>query len=550
MGRFSARLTALCGLTVACAWVQAAPPVPPDAGQTLRQFVLPPEAPKESPRFDLSAPLPEGVAPGGTQIEVLELVVEGNEVFQAEELLALLGDYAGQRFDLAGLNGLARRITDYYRANGYLFARALVPAQTIEGGVVRLQVIEGRYGAIQPGGDPRYQRATGRFLEVLKPGTPITADNLNRPLLLLSDLPGIKVTPVVGPGETPGTGDLTVEVSRVRRFQGEAGFDNYGNRYSGRNRGFIQLTANSPFLMGDRIDLNIIGTGQDLWLGSIGYSLPVGGSGLRASGRYTHTRYQLGKEFEVLDASGLAKITSLGLTYPLLRSTRSNLTLGLSYQHKRMTDKKGLFLDSTEKKWSDSLPLSLQFDHRDNWLGGGITYGAFSWTYGDLHLGSMLKPDPLETDGAFDKLNLDLVRSQNLRWNLSLYGRLSVQWTPDNLDSSEDFGLGGADGVRAYPTSEGFGDRGWLGQLELRYKPHEVVEPFLFYDTGASRLNTNPIFEGDNRRRISGAGIGARAGYQGMNLEVAASWHVEGGNPQADTKQHIPEAWFRVSYSF
>jgi hemolysin activation/secretion protein len=530
--------------------VYAAPPIPPDAGQTLRQFVLPPEAPRESPRFDLSAPLPEGVAPGGTEIEVLQLVVEGNEVFGADELLALLGDYQGRSFDLAGLNGLARRITEHYRANGYLFARALVPAQTIEGGLVRLQVIEGRYGAIQPGGDPRYGRAAKRFLEVLKPGTPITAEGLNRPLLLLSDLPGIKVTPVVGPGEAPGTGDLTVEVSRDRRFQGEAGFDNHGNRYSGRNRGFVQLTANSPFLMGDRIDLNIIGTGQNLWLGSIGYSLPVGGSGLRANGRYTHTRYQLGKDFEVLDASGLAKITSLGLTYPLLRSTRSNLTLGVSYQHKRMTDKKGLFLDSTEKKWSDALPLSLQFDHRDDLLGGGITYGAFSWTHGDLHLGSMLKPDPLETDGAFDKLNLDLVRFQNLRWKLSLYGRLSVQWTPDNLDSSEDFGLGGADGVRAYPTSEGFGDRGWLGQLELRYKPHEVIEPFLFYDTGASRLNTNPIFEGDNRRRISGAGVGARAGYQGVNLEVAASWHVEGGNPRADTKQHIPEAWFRVSYSF
>ena len=38
-----------------------------------------------------------------------------------------------------------------------------------------------------------------------------------------------------------------------------------------------------------------------------------------------------------------------------------------------------------------------------------------------------------------------------------------------NLDGSEEFYLGGARGVRAYPQGEASGDQGALGTLELRY---------------------------------------------------------------------------------
>jgi len=38
-----------------------------------------------------------------------------------------------------------------------------------------------------------------------------------------------------------------------------------------------------------------------------------------------------------------------------------------------------------------------------------------------------------------------------------VYGRVSAQWASKNLDSSQKFGLGGPNGVRAYPSGEGYG---------------------------------------------------------------------------------------------
>jgi hypothetical protein len=47
--------------------------------------------------------------------------------------------------------------------------------------------------------------------------------------------------------------------------------------------------------------------------------------------------------------------------------------------------------------------------------------------------------------------------------------KLRGQWADTNLTSSEKFSLGGNDAVRAYPTGEAPGDRGWLATAELRY---------------------------------------------------------------------------------
>jgi hemolysin activation/secretion protein len=51
----------------------------------------------------------------------------------------------------------------------------------------------------------------------------------------------------------------------------------------------------------------------------------------------------------------------------------------------------------------------------------------------------------------------------------TLYASFSGQRASKNLDSSEEFFLGGPNGVRAYPQGEGAGDEGWLSRLELRH---------------------------------------------------------------------------------
>ncbi|MDO9151890.1 MAG: ShlB/FhaC/HecB family hemolysin secretion/activation protein [Methylotenera sp.] len=525
----------------------------PDAGRTLQELsITPPALPKKSIEIDVKAPeIKEDIA-GGISVVVETITLSGNTVYSDEVLLGVIGDYAGKSYDLAAIKNLANLITTYYRSHGYPFARAYIPAQSMTDGKVNIEVIEGRYNnSTINSTDAKAQKGAQKFLDYLKTGDVIDSRKLERTILILSDQPGYKATPVVSPGEKVGTADLDVSVVPDKKYGGDIGIDNYGNRYTGRLRGSVNLYVNSPFVFGDQLRVSTLYSEEDLWLGSVNYSLPVGGSGLRANFGYAHTSYDLGKEFAVLDATGTAQVASMGLSYPIIRSQTANLTIGANYQHKKLQDNQGVS-DQRDSKYSNSLPISLSFDLVDQLFGGGVTYGSVSWTHGDLNLDSSLSAvdrQSAKTEGTFDKYNFDIARLQALPGNFSFLGRLSMQVASDNLDSSEKFGLGGINGVRAYPSGEGFGDEGSLARLELRYDINQFT-PYAFYDIGTIKFNHNEFSNGDNRRTVAGSGLGLRFNTASWTADTSLAWRNVGGNPLSDTKDYQPMFWAGARYKF
>lgn len=524
--------------------------VPPDAGQTLQQLQPPIAAPRESQPLKIQAPLDSApIAPGGAAVILNAVKLSGNSVFSEETLRAALGDVTGKTFDLAGLRGLAQRITDVYQAGGYPFARAILPPQDLANGDLRIEVIEGRYGVVQAQGDDSVlARQATAFLDGLLPGSVIASAPLERAALLLDDLPGIQTSATMRPGTQVGTGDLIVQVARDQRVRGDIGLDNAGSRYTGKNRVRANVDINSPFLLGDQLTVRALLSEEKLWLGSLGYSLPLGTSGLRGNVGYSHTSYELAKEFASLHANGTAKVASAGLSYPILRSQKANLTLIATYQSKDLHDNR----DSTqtyESKSSQSMPLALQFDYRDAF--DGITYGSASWTPGKLKLDAGLTAvDDYKSNGRFHKINLDVVRLQSLPAGFNLMAHLSWQQANKNLDSSEKLSLGGASGVRAYPSGEATGDEGDLVQLELRYDAGAYT-PYAFMDAGRITVNAKPVVAGDNRRSLSGGGLGLRYQRQAWSADVALAWRTLGGRSLSETNSDPkPRVWLNVEYRF
>ena len=57
------------------------------------------------------------------------------------------------------------------------------------------------------------------------------------------------------------------------------------------------------------------------------------------------------------------------------------------------------------------------------------------------------------TAGSFDKIMLNAVRLQHLGDRLQLFAQLNAQWSGGNLDSAEQFDMGGPYGVRAFPRA-------------------------------------------------------------------------------------------------
>ena len=528
----------------------------PDAGQTLQQQQqIAPQLPRTGPAIDIQSPAQAATLPGGQQVTLQSVSLRGVSVFSEADLLSVLGAVAGQSYDMAGLRGLASRVSDHYRSNGYPFARAFLPSQALTDGRLIIEVVEGRYGKVAAQGESA--ESAQRFLAPLQSGAVIESSTLERATLVLDDQPGFKAAPIIRPGQELGTGDLDVRVSRERLFSGDVGLDNHGNRFTGEYRARLNVQADSPFMFGDQIRLNTLVSDEGMWLGSLSYSLPLGASGLRGNVGYAHTYYELSKDFANLQSTGTAKVSTLGLSYPIIRSQKANLTLAATYRHKRLNDKQQL-AGTDDTKTSDSLPISLSFDQRDGLWGGGITYGSLTYTTGRLKLGSVLentdRTSGQNTRGSFDKWNLDIARVQATPVsNLNLFGRVSAQKAGKNMDSSEGFSLGGANGVRAYPSGEGNGDEGWLLQLEVRYTMGQY-SPYIFHDSGRVTLNANngslTAPASPNYRSIGGEGFGLRYNQGNWNLDANLSWHSHGGKPLSDTADRSPRVWITAGYKF
>lgn len=107
------------------------------------------------------------------------------------------------------------------------------------------------------------------------------------------------------------------------------------------------------------------------------------------------------------------------------------------------------------------------------------------------------------------------MRLQRVTDTLSLYAAANGQLASKNLDTSEKMGLGGANGVRAYPEGEAYADQGYVLNLEVRAllprlseRQSGQMQLIGFVDTGTATLNKNPWVAGQNRRTLSGAGVG------------------------------------------
>lgn len=544
----------LAGLAASLMTLPATAATAPDAGQVQQGID---QAPLQLPgkqRLDINLPdaPADPAAEAGPRLQVNGFILDGNQALPSAELLTLLADLAGRELSVAQLQGAANRITRLYRERGYPLARAYLPAQEITDGMVKIAVLEGRYGQVQINDQAGLRGGALAPLTTLQSGDAVQGQSLERSLLLLQDLPGIEVKSTLRPGASTGTTDLLVDVQRAPLIDGAIDADNYGNRFTGEYRLGGTLNLNSPLGLGDRLTLRAMGSEEDQRYGRVAYQLPLGPWATQVGVAYSDMDYQLGKDFEDLDAHGNARITSVFALQPLVRSRDFSLYGQLQFDDKRLKDDIDLFEQKSDKRARVTI-LSLTGNSRDMLLGGGVNSFALAWSQGSLNLDGVTaqRTDDLTTGtaGQFHKLNPSLVRLQRLSERFSLYTQLQGQWADGNLDSSEKLYLGGAYGVRAYPQGEASGDQGWLANVELRYSLTEAWQLSTFIDHGQVRLNKDTWTDEENHRSLSGAGIGARWAAYGWQISTVAAWRLGNADAESDVAR-TPRIWAQVVRAF
>jgi hemolysin activation/secretion protein len=530
--------------------------VAPDAGQAIREIQ---SAPPQLPNNDndpLGLTLPDAptadVKASGPSAQITGFTISGNQAIDSAPLLALLNDLRDRQVSLGELQAGANRITLYYRAHGYPLARAYLPPQDIDGGVVQIAVLEGRYGEIQVHNNSRLRSFALTPLDALKPGSAVQAGPLERSLLLLRDMPGVDVQSTLKPGATVGATDLSLDITSGPLISGSVDADNYGNEYTGEYRVGGTLNLDNPLGLGDQLTLRALDTNEDQHYYRVAYQLPLGPWTTQLGVAYSDMDYQLGRDFDVLGAHGNAQIASIYAIQPLIRSRDFSLYAQLQFDDKKLKDDIDLFASTSDKR-SHLITASVNGNSRDGLLGGGLNSFSLGWSRGSLNIEDDLERliDQLtaQTQGNFNKANLSLLRLQHVTERVSLYGQFQGQWADGNLDSSEKMTLGGAYGVRAYPQGEVSGDQGWLANVELRYALPQDWQASVFVDHGEMRLNKNAWVSGENHQGLSGAGFGANWANQNWRVNASVAWRI--GNDGAQSSgERTPRIWGQVSRYF
>jgi hemolysin activation/secretion protein len=491
---------------------------PPTAGSQIQQIPPAPVPQKAAPEIRIEPRRDQDVSKS-EQVKILvkSLQVTGASVYSEAQLIAVAEFKPESELTLSDLRGMALKITNFYRANGYFVAQAYLPAQDIKDNLVTLAVSEGQYGNITLRNQSNLSDALpNKLLGGLNSGDVIAVAPIESRLLLLSDLPGVNVSSTLVPGASVGTSDLIVNVDPGRRVTGSIDADNAGNRYTGENRLGATVNLNNPLGLGDVASLRVLTTGEGLNYARASYQMQFG----RATGgiAYSKLNYSLGEEFKSLQAHGTAEVASIYGSYPLIRSRNNNLNVSLAYDDKTFQDKVDSTLSVTDKK-ARVLMGSLYGDHSDRLGGGGVSAYSLTWSTGtiDIQTPIALASDAAgaQSNGSFNKLGFSASRLQNLSGPFSLYAGIRGQTPSKNLDISEKMELGGMYAVRAYPQGEAYADQGYVLTLEARMLLPKYSEQMPgqmqligFVDTGSVTINKNPWVAGTNTRTLSGAGVG------------------------------------------
>ncbi len=487
--------------------------------------------------------------------------LNGAQALGSDELRGLTQPWIGRDVTLADLESLAQAITARYRERGYFLAQAVVPVQTVQGGVVEISVIEGRLGKVEvavAADAPISEARVRAFIAPVQPGQAVNAPAYERAMLLLSDQPGVRASSGLQEGTQTGTTDLSVEVVAAPRWAFTAEADNHGTKESGRYR--VGGTARwlSPFGIGDNLDARVLVSNSNaLQFGRLAYEAPIGASGLRAGVGVARIRYELGGQFEELDAHGRADVLDFSLNYPLIRQRQQNLFLRLGADVKDLTDEfKAAFFSS--KKRVHGLGLGWTWERRDNVLGGGYWASTGTLYHGTLDIRDAQSQafdqsaTGHRTEGGFTKLGFQLSRLQSIVPRHSLYAALGGQWASKNLDASEKLALGGARAVRAYPSSELLVDQGLIGTVEWRWSVNDQFTPFVFYDAARGKITRDPTpFVGENRRSLRGYGVGvswSRARDFAVNATLA--WRDRTRPAQSDGGGRNPRLYVQAQKVF
>ena len=573
-----------CAILVLFATSHAYAQVDAGALQQGLEQQLPLPSPLALPEPGRAAPIqPSAPKEGELRFTVKSFVLEGIGILPEAEVQMAIRSWVGIPVSFDDLQRACDAIQNFYRSKGYT-VQAILPPQKIADGVVKILITEARLGKVEienPQGPTRFskERAASYITYANPLGDPLNLDKVERAIVILNETPGVMASSQLEPGEKEGETNLRLQLTQPDMVQGRVEANNYGSRTTGANQGVFAMNLNGPLGIGDSASVNgIFSQGSQYVQGAI--SLPGSRDGLRLGLAGTYLQYKNVSNYASTGGAGDAWTTGVSAAYPLIRAQGGNLNTSLNYDIKSYNNRNTITSTTISAYNINNISAGLSGNFVDSLGYGAITSGSVTAVLGHLDIlaTSMANYSMYAVPGTspavyqpitpsnFSKLTFSGNRNQQLveEGTTTLYAALSGQFASTNLNSAEQFYLGGPYGVRAYPVAQSGGAQGGIFTLEVRHELQPKLTLSAFFDGGVVQQYKfmYPAWQGNtnanNTYSLMGAGFGVKWDYEGWNLGAMVAWKV-GQNPlynsygqavNTDGTTTQPRGWITASYNF
>lgn len=417
---------------------------------------------------------------------------EGNTKISSEELEKLGLEVLGEDIYFDELLEVCQKVTNLYRAKGYLTSYATVPPQRIVDGVATIKIIESKVGELNIEGEKWTREWYLRHIIMgkagLREGDVFNAKNLQRAMKEINREDYVQVQTEV---ERQQEGDENTAITlNVRdRFPVNLNFsyDDYGRSYTGAQRVSFLVGMDNLTGLGDKIyGGTILSSGATGWMA--GYSLPVSSYGTRLSFDFSDSHVRLGGPYKPLNVKGNAQSYFFKLTQPIIQTAKSDLIFYTGYDYVNANTSANIagnplrLSNYNLNVWRSGL-YGMTDDNYGRWIGNlGIDFGMGGDGHGAIQ------------DTSFFKVTAGATRVQRLFARSMGIVRVNGQYSPNDLYAAEQMQLGGPYTLRGYQPAELIGDYGVSGTVEYRFpvpyldrilpKIDERLKLAVFYDWG------------------------------------------------------------------
>jgi hemolysin activation/secretion protein len=507
-----------------------------------------------------AAPRRDAPAPSEQTFPITEFRVLGNHVLDRIKVESAVYPYLGNDRTIKTVEQARDALVAAYRQAGYGTVLVDIPEQTVDEGIVRLQVTEGTIEKVRIAGARYYSdRRILAALPSITPGTVPKLPELQTELgRLANEARDRQITPILKAGSAPGTVAVDLRVKDHVPLHGSIGVDDRYTADTTHTRLNASLSYDNMFQRGESLSVQYqmspsAPSEVKLWvLSYLGHTL---------SPQWTWSVYGLRSESNVaaigtLSVIGNGKVFGGRLidTFGGDSGSVNSLTLGVDYKNFGQN----VVLPSDVNAptpihyvlWSAQLATTRLHEHYDFQNSLALNFGLRGIAGNDAEF--EFKRYGGSASYAY------LRGSSNLTWRtwrgFALTGRLAFQYSAQPLVNNEQFSLGGEDSVRGYLEAEELVDAGVAAAAELHF-PRLVLGRaeavgYFFYDRGIG-MNQQPlpgeIVAGTARTDLASFGVGFHAAFYGANatLELAEPRLTGSRTRRDDGRLH-----FSVLYGF